>query len=223
MGIYTYAFLRHSPEPLDLPTGISGSLHLITVNQICALVEPELEFEALQQNDSQLLQAVIAHDRVLQEVFQQVDILPLRFGTQFVSEKGLLQHLTSNYLTYLDKFAQLKGQAEYVLKFIPTDKDEPDISPEIKGKDYFLAKKQRYQSQLEQQNQRQKELDDVKAAIAQFYIDTLYESKDGVERIYLLADRTHEAALQGQIQQWQALCTHWSISLGNALPPYHFV
>ncbi|MBD2460080.1 GvpL/GvpF family gas vesicle protein [Oscillatoria sp. FACHB-1407] len=223
MGIYTYAFLLHSAEPLELPTGITGSLHLIEVRQLCALVEPGLAFEELQQNDSQLLQAIIAHDRVLQEVFQQADILPLRFGTQFVSEAGLLQHLEANHSLYLDKFSQLKGQAEYVLKFIPVEKAEPEISSDIKGKDYFLAKKQRYQSQLEQQHQRQQELDEVKEAIAQSFHHTLSESKDGVERVYLLADRTHEITLQNQIQQWQDLCTLWSISLGNALPPYHFV
>lgn len=223
MGIYTYAFLCCPAKALELPLGIGGSLRLVETEWLCALVEPDLEFEALQQNDSQLLQAIIAHDRVLQEIFEQTEILPLRFGTQFVSEAGLLQHLEANHSTYLSKFSQLMGRAEYALKFIPVDNVEPEISPETKGKDYFLAKKQRYQAQLDQQQRRQIELEQVKEAIAQLYTQVIYESKDGVDRVYLLGERSQEAILQQQVQQWQESCTYWSINLGNALPPYHFV
>lgn len=49
------------------------------------------------------------------------------------------------------------------------------------------------------------------------------EPRDEVERIYLLGDRQQAEQLQEKMLQWQSQCFHWEMSLGEALPPYHFV
>jgi hypothetical protein len=221
--MYTYAFLHSDISHLHLPEGISGPLRLIGTAHVLALVEPQLDFEALQQSDNQLMQAVLAHDRVIRDIFRQTEILPLRFGTCFVSQDGLLEHLQSRSSDYLVKLAQLAGKAEYTLKFTPIDLPEPAISSDAKGKEYFLAKKQRYQTQLEQQQLRSLELDQVKEAIAQLYPYAITSSGEGIERIHLLVSRQDEPVLSQQVQTWQLNCSHWEVIPGEALPPYHFV
>jgi hypothetical protein len=222
--MYTYAFLLDPASPLDLPDGIAGSLQLMRMNHLAALVEPDLASESLQTNDENLMQAVLAHDRVIRAAFQQATVLPLRFGTCFVSRQALLEHLASHSAEYLDKLVRLQNKVEYPLKLVPIASAEPPLGEGLKGKDYFLAKKQLYQAQAEWQQQQQAELERLTGAIAQTYPDFVRsKSDDGVERIYLLGDRQRERLLYQSFKTWQTECPHWQFSLGEALPPYHFV
>ncbi|MBF2073770.1 MAG: GvpL/GvpF family gas vesicle protein [Synechococcales cyanobacterium C42_A2020_086] len=222
--MYTYAFLLHSSVALDLPKGISGALELVSVADVAALVEPDLPFEGLQQSDQQLMQAVLAHDRVIRELFQQVTVLPLRFGTCFVSRQGLIDHLEAHWRNYREKLTQLQGKAEYSLKLLPRPFPETMITTEVKGKDYFLAKKKLYQDQLSWQQHQQAELPKILDVIAQRYSQWQRgEPSDGIERIYLLTEHPSDRSLEEDCQDWQQQCAYWDLKLGEPLPPYHFV
>jgi hypothetical protein len=221
--MYTYAFLFNSGLLPDLPEGIWGSLDLIGADRLAALVEPGLSAEALQQSDRQLMQAVLSHDRVIQEVFQQTTVLPLRFGTYFISRQGLLDHLHTHQQTYIDKLTQLQGKAEYVLKLNPLPYPEAAITAETTGKNYFLAKKQRYQDQAHWQQQQQAELDHLSALLETRYpINRAEPNGTAPERIYLLADLLANDPLE-RLPDWQQTCPSWGLSLSDPLPPYHFV
>jgi len=200
-----------------------GPLQLIYLHDLAALVEPEVDFDALQQRDEQLMRAILSHDRTLREVFEMVDILPLRFGTRFVSRTALMEHLETNQAAYLEKLDQLKGRAEYSLKLVPRSLPESEISDEIKGKNYFLEKKRRLQQHVEYQQQQRMELEELQEVITQSYPCLISEPQDAVERLYLLGDRHEKALLQEQVQQWQNKYSLWELVLGEALPPYHFV
>lgn len=205
--------------------GIAGPIQLIRYEHLVAVVEPELDFEAMTADDERLMQAVLAHDRVLCNLFQSVTLLPLQFGTRFQSEAALVQHLVQHQDSYQTKLAQLQDQGEYLLKLVP---GEPPAPPEpennAKGREYFLAKKQRLQAQAEHQQQQHAELQSVISAIAQIYPHWCRsEPKDEVERIYLLVLRSEETALRHHCQTWQQQLSHWELSLSSALPPYHFV
>lgn len=222
--MYTYAFLLNETL-LELPEGIWGSLELVEVDRLAALIEPELHLESVQQSDRQLMQALLSHDRVIQEVFQQTAVLPLRFGTCFVSRAGLLDHLQSHQQEYLAKLDYLQGKAEYVLKFAPLPYIEAPIDAELKGKDYFLAKKRLYQDQVAWQQQQQSELQSLYSLVAEHYPDAVRggASEDGVERVYLLVATAAEPQIQTHLQAWQQQFRHWEITLSGTLPPYHFV
>ena len=225
--MYTYAFFKTPIIPLAaLPDGIAGTVQIINSDDLSALVEPGLALEALQEKDDLLVQAVLAHDRVICELFRQTTVLPLRFGTSFASLERLLAQLSSHRDEYLSKLSQVEGKAEYTLKLTPVElSSEPSSTEtETQGRDYFLAKKRRYQTQLERQNQQQAERQQVMEAIASTYPNlVLGEAQGSVERIYLLCDRQEEPLLQQHLQGWEALCSQWQLHLGEALPPYHFV
>ncbi|MER3478420.1 MAG: gas vesicle protein [Leptolyngbya sp. ERB_1_2] len=186
-----------------------------------------MEFEAIENDDTQLVQAVLTHDRVICDLFWQVTILPLRFGTQFLSRDRLIAHLTENLDKYLDKLNQLEGKAEYRLKLTPLELEVPsnsEMNGSMKGRDYFQAKRQQYQTQIEQKDQQQQELQQILAEIEQVYPDAkLKAGSDGVEKLYLLIDKREEMSLYQHLSEWQNQYPHWELGLGEALPPYHFV
>ncbi|HEY9747959.1 MAG TPA: GvpL/GvpF family gas vesicle protein [Allocoleopsis sp.] len=223
--MYTYAFLNTPTHPLELPQGIDGALELVSCDRLCALVEPKLSFEALQENDAQLVEAVLIHDRVIRELFQQTPLLPLRFGTRFVSAEGLLTHLQTHGQDYLTKLTTFCGKAEYTLKLTPLVLAVESALPnETQGREYFLAKKRRFQSQFEQQQQQTNEWQALVQAIALTYPNpVLGEAQDGSQRVYLLVSQQDEPQLYDYLEAWQAQCPHWELTLSEALPPYHFV
>jgi hypothetical protein len=146
-NLYTYAFLKTPTESLKLPLGIANPVLLITAGDLSALVEPEVCLDTLQNDDECLIQAVLCHDRVVCELFQQTTILPLRFGTSFLEAENLLTHLRYNAEEYHEKIEQLEGKGEYLLKCIPRKLEEPVLCSETRGRQYFLAKKQHYEAQ----------------------------------------------------------------------------
>ncbi|MBD2090881.1 GvpL/GvpF family gas vesicle protein [Microcoleus sp. FACHB-1515] len=222
--IYAYTFLASSTRSiLTLPAGFAGNLAIVSAAELVAVVEPELDLEMLQRSDEQLMQAVLNHDRVIRELFEQTTLLPLRFGTCFVSEAGLVEHLHTHQQAYLNKLAALTNQVEYSLKCSPLAASDRAIEPDLKGKDYSLAKSAGFLQETQRQQMQQSQLRSLQATIAQSYPVTIGEVQDGVERLYLLVDQSIDAQLQQQFQQWQADAFLWQLSLGNGLPPYHFV
>ncbi len=230
--MYTYAFLPNLPRSLELPFGIAAAVELLRVNDLAAIVEPHLAAETLNETDDRLMRAIVAHDRVIRQMFQQTSLLPLRFGTQFVSRQGLVEHLEKHQSEYVAKLALVEGRAEYLLKLISVSWVETPIAPDLKGKQYFLAKKQAYQAQTDWQQQQQVELQDIAEAIARQYPDWVRgdssnaaqgDAPGKIERFYILGDRIQERLLYEDLKIWQRQHSAWEISLEAPLPPYHFV
>ncbi|MDX2096904.1 MAG: GvpL/GvpF family gas vesicle protein [Leptolyngbyaceae cyanobacterium bins.59] len=223
--MYVYALLPKPDNPLVLPMGIIEPLRMIQTPDLAAVVELEVPWEDLEQRDERLIQAVLAHDRVIQNLFSQTDLLPLRFGTQFFSVETLTRHLESHRQEYLDKLRHLKGKAEYTLRLIPLPPPE-DTAPltELPGRAYFLAKKQRYTSQIEWQQQQEAQLEAFKGAVLQSSLEGIIgEPQEDTARIYLLAPRTDESSILNFLTDWQSACPGWQFVLDDPLPPYHFM
>lgn len=221
--MYTYAFCRTPLAPLALPHGLTEPVQMVTAAQLSAIVEP-VSLQHLQQDDTLLVQAALAHDRVIRTLCLQTTTLPLRFGTCFSSLQDLLAHLETHQQAYLSQLAQLEGKAEYTLKLTPVEQPEASIAPEIKGKAYFLAKKQQYQTQLLYQQQQQVAIEQIEQAIVRAYPQYhCSEIDSGVKTMYLLVRCDRELQLCDRIQALQQQYPQWQLALGAALPPYHFV
>lgn len=222
--MYTYAFCKTPPNPLKLPQGMVEDIQTVEAGQLMALVEPAISLDSLQQDDALLVQAVLAHDRVIRHLFLQTTILPLRFGTSFSSLDGLQAHLYAQQQTYLSKLAQLEGKAEYTLKLMPLDLPEAAIAPEIKGKDYFLAKKRQYQAQQLHRQQQHAALKQIGQAIAQVSSSHHFSGDQAeIKTAFLLLERDQEPQLRQTVHTLQRQYPEWQITLEEALPPYHFV
>jgi Gas vesicle synthesis protein GvpL/GvpF len=222
--MYTYAFFKTPLAPLTLPKGIVTVVQTVDTGQLSAIIEPDLALESLQQDDALLVQAVLAHDRVLRSLFLQATILPLRFGTSFSSLQSLLAHIQTHQQTYLSKITQLEGNVEYTLKLAPVAFPELAIAPDVKGKDYFVARKQQYQAQQSYQTQQQEAVRQIEQVIAQTYPNHCFNESTAEGRtVYLLVAWELEHQLDQHIQSLQEQHPQWELKRGEALPPYHFV
>ncbi|MBD2074733.1 GvpL/GvpF family gas vesicle protein [Phormidium sp. FACHB-592] len=222
--MYTYAFCQTPLTPLELPQGIATTVQMVTVGQLAAIVEPAVSLEPLQQDDTLLVQAALAHDRVIRSLCLKSTILPLRFGTCFNSLQGLSAHLETYQQAYLSQLTHLNGKAEYTLKLMLLEPPDAVIAPEIKGKNYFLAKKQQYQQQLLYQQQQQAAIEQIEQAVLQTYPEYCgSQDATGVKAMHLLVNRDHEQQLCDFIQALQQQYPQLQLVLGAALPPYHFV
>ena len=223
--LYTYCLIPSSPSALSLPSGFKGELQLIKQGAIMAVVEAELPLEELEANDQKLIQAVIHHDTVVCNLFQEVTLLPLRFGTYFRTEQDLLEHLNFNGEKYQKKLQEIQNKVELNLKLTPLPFSPENASPiEKKGKNYLKAKKQRYQEQTNYQNQQQEELNQLQTQLNQSYPQLIHgEPKENIERFYLLIDERDRSLFSEQIEQWRNEFKSWTIEVSDPLPPYHFI
>jgi len=223
--LYTYCLIASSPSALSLPSGFRGELQLIKQGAIAAIVEAELPLEELEENDQKLIQAVIHHDAVICEIFRQIPLLPLRFGTYFRTEKDLLEHLDFNAEKYQNKLQEIQDKVEFTLKLTPLPFSTENASPmEKKGKNYLKAKKQRYQEQTNYQNQQQAELNQLQTQINQDYPQFIHgEPKENIECFYLLIKERDRSGFSEQIEQWKKEFPTWTIEVSDPLPPYHFI
>ncbi|WP_427158184.1 GvpL/GvpF family gas vesicle protein [Aliinostoc sp. HNIBRCY26] len=223
-NFYTYAFLKTPDFSLTLPEGNIAPVILMSGANISAIVEPGISPVAYQTDDQQVIKMVLAHDRVIRELFQQTTILPLRFGTHFNSQESLLNHIDDHAEEYLEKLKNIQNKDEYTLKLIPQVLAEPKQLAVGSGRDYFLAKKQYYETQkifhLEQNEERNQLID----SITETYPSSVIVQQQAEEfRLYFLIDRHEQAALLAKVAVWQKASPHWNLILGEPLPPYHFI
>ena len=220
--MYVYAFLKAPIGDIELPMGIEESSTLVVCEQLAALAEPALSIDALQQTDERLMRAVMDHDRVIQELFQATTVLPLRFGTSFLSKAHLVEHLQEKQGHYCEQLETLENKAEYLVKLLPYAYQADPKSVEKTGRSYFLAKKQRYQAQSNYQAQQQQEFNDFCQFLqAQPFEMVQGKGDDEIERLFVLLQRSQESWFRQLLHNHTARC--WQIQVGEALPPYHFV
>lgn len=224
MPLYTYAFVRSSEDSLVLPVGIQQQTQILGIEELSAVVEPELDIDGLQNDDEKLMQAVFAHDRVIQTIFEQTAVLPLRFGTCFTSTDRLLEHLEQRLPAYQKFLSEFTGKAEYTLKASPLNPPAEPASTQTRGKEYLLRKKRQYQAQASYQEKQEEEFEQLLSNIHEHYLTESGKSLDSdIRRVNLLCDRQDEPRLSTHYQGWCEACTCWELSLSTALPPYHFV
>ncbi|WP_138500605.1 GvpL/GvpF family gas vesicle protein [Nostoc sp. PA-18-2419] len=222
MSIYAYALLVPITSGLVLPLGMERNIELVYSSGLAAIVEPQISLEAIQATDEQLLQAVLTHDRVIRELFQQTPLLPLRFGSSFTSIEKLLNHLEKHQEQYLETLTQLRDKVEYTLKATPCDLLDESDTIDARGKAYLLAKKQRYQTQQAFQAQQCEQWELLNQLILKTHTNIICETqKPDVRQIHFLAQRNDSTLIMQQFSLWQIQCSHWQLALSEPLPPYH--
>jgi hypothetical protein len=221
--IYVYALCPNPESPLSLPAGMATpQVELLGVGQLGAIAEPNIDIAQVKEDDAQLMDAVLAHDRVLGHLFDQTPLLPLRFGTQFKDRDSLSTFLTSHEATYRTRLATLQDKAEYLLKLVPKPLTLPDVDAALKGREYFLEKKRRLQAYSDAQTQQAEELQTFLTTLDAHGIPFVQSSPhEGEERLHLLLARD-VAQTQALVTQWQQPLSVWQLICSEPLPPYHF-
>lgn len=221
--IYVYALCPTPAHPLSLPEGmIAPQVELVRAGQLGAIAEHNIDIAQVKEDDTKLMEAVLAHDRVLGHLFDQTPLLPLRFGTQFKDEDSLSTFLASHETTYRDRLKMLHDRAEYLLKLAPTALDLPEVDNTLKGREYFLEKKRRLQAYSDAQTQQAEELQTFLVTLEEQAIPFVQSApQEGEERLHLLLARDADQT-QALVTDWQQQLSLWQITCSEPLPPYHF-
>ncbi|MGD1940598.1 MAG: GvpL/GvpF family gas vesicle protein [Leptolyngbyaceae cyanobacterium] len=220
--IYVYALCPTPGESLSLPQGIAQPVQLLVVEGLGAIVESEIDVAQVREDDAQLMEAVLAHDRVLGQLFAQLPLLPLRFGTQFKDRSSLQAFLQNQQQTYLQRLQALQDRAEYLLKLSPQPYVAPEVDETVRGREYFLAKKRRLQEQAAALAQQQEDLQNFLAALTTANIPFVQSPpQEEEERLHILLSRDAMTA-QTLLAEWQRQLPTWQLVCSEPLPPYHF-
>ncbi|WP_160299492.1 GvpL/GvpF family gas vesicle protein [Leptolyngbya iicbica] len=221
--IYLYALCPNSTETNNLPEGIgTAQVEVLTVGTLGAVIERDVDIAQIQKDDAQLMAAVLAHDRILSHLFTYSPLLPLRFGTQFSNSEAVTTFLKTQGETYRQKLSHLQDRAEYLVKLIPQPLDLPAIASDLKGREYFLAKKQRLQDHTAALNQQADELQTFLTDLATQDIPLVRSApQDHEERLHVLLSRDTDTTEQ-VIMTWQEQLPNWQVVCSEPLPPYHF-
>lgn len=223
--IYAYAFLAlRDPWPdLDIE-GIEGNIEIIAAEGLGAAVERDVDLEALQASDQTLLKGALRHDGVICQLFAQGSLIPLRFGTGFVSVETLQQHLQEQAQVYHQALAQLEGRAEYLIKVFAPPDTVVDPAPASTGTAYLLARRQAFQQQQAQVQRRQQALAELKALCPSVWPQRpLDPQAEECWRLALLLDPCQYQEAMAISQAWLADYADWQLDWSMPLPPYHFV
>lgn len=210
--LYAYAFF---PKPSDAQAAeiqsIMGMEQPIQVvadcnSPIAAAVEPLVDPDYLSSSDEIFLRSALRHDQVICQLSSSQDVLPLQFGTCFLSSEKLLLHLSNQQTNYQKKISALRGRAEYMLKAF------------VIFEELSLVSEDDFENQVIAECQT---------------LETLWPTEwsayksapQGSERLrlcFLLSPQEYQDCLQVS-DAWIRQYPHWILNWSTALPPYHFV
>jgi hypothetical protein len=228
--IYTFAILM-APCPKVQPLGLMGQpIQYWQCDRLVAVIQPDVDIESLKSlPEESLMQAIIQHDRLVCDLFADQTLLPLRFGTAFVSLDALDMYLRQEGARLLQDLERLAGCAEFLMKGVAI---APKVEPQtnLKGKDYLLAKRSLYLQQEQWRSQLQQEISSYMQLIkdnlgADTELHMQLAEAQGAEawRCYVLLPRSQADYLQNLGKSWLEKYSHWQIEWSQALPPYHFL
>jgi hypothetical protein len=171
-------------------------------------------------------------------------VLPSRFGTEFTSDLVIQEHFKDNLSLYLQKLTKLDNKAEIALTLRSIAPPELAIPAHLTGRDYFLAKKQQAQQQLQWQEECDRIRHEAITLLSELGVEIRSKNPDSPSDSYiLLYDRT--VPVETYCEHWRSLLANqqslrnstgnstgsstgnltedWQYLLGEPTPPYHFV
>ena len=119
-GKYLYCIIR-AEEPFHLPrVDVGQPVSAIGAAGLAAVVS-----DASPGQCALTRSTAVAHLRVIQEVMREYAVLPFSFGMVAESEDKVKELLLRYNQEFLDQLASLEGKAEFGLKALWLDKDQP--------------------------------------------------------------------------------------------------
>jgi hypothetical protein len=181
------------------------------------------------ENLDWLATASVAHQRAIQAIAQQGDILPARFGTIFHDERSLDGHIQKHIKQIARDFKRVKDADEWGIKIFESTPPATAVPRVSSGKDYLKAKaallprKKLTQIPAEDLNQFQSALNEIAEENAP--AGRISSGQRGLLfQTSVLIRRTNrqrlEAVLKNFSRQW---AESRRIECSGPWPPYSFV
>jgi hypothetical protein len=140
--IYAYAICEpDAAEPPPRRRGLGGAA-LRTLEQ-AGLVAVYSRHRSLRPRPSR--EAILVHERVVEEVMARGAVLPLRFGTQLEDEDRLAAALSDRHEGLQRVLDRVRGRVELGLRVLPVRPDAgAEAAPQGSGREYLLERVSRH-------------------------------------------------------------------------------
>jgi|WetSurMetagenome_2_1015567.scaffolds.fasta_scaffold56563_2 hypothetical protein len=169
-GLYVYCFAPGDLNPDLTVPGVDGreNIHRLEIDQVRAFFSDiqlaQFQGETGKRNLGDLSwlgQRALRHERVIEQIMQSGQVLPVRFATIFTSREGLTEFLTRHARVIRQFFTRLRDKEEWsikgftdlektrtcVLKSDPVLSDSHQQLPPSPGRRYFQEKRLQTETQ----------------------------------------------------------------------------
>lgn len=192
-------------------------------------------------------ESLLAHQKLVDAIFQHNNLIPMRFGTIVKSADELMEHLNQNAAQYQMLLAELDNCVEMGVRILsaadaPAKPHEPVASAqetaEAKptGREFLSRRKTYYDNKELMSNAEKALIDELKAALRELYVTCKIEARqpnsagiipatvDGRKLIsaYFLVQRSLLPQFKAALQALP-VCDSRSFSLSGPWPPYNFI
>lgn len=192
-------------------------------------------------------ESLLAHQKLVDAIFQHNNLIPMRFGTIVKSADELMEHLNQNASQYQVLLAELENCVEMGVRILcaadtPAKPLEPGASAkesaEAKptGREFLSRRKTYYDNKEQLSNAEKTRVDELKAALRGLYVTCKIEARqqksagiipapaDGRKLIsaYFLVQRSLLPQFKTALHALP-VCDSRSFSLSGPWPPYNFV
>lgn len=146
--LYLYGVTQSQPAKPVVQVGVDlqSSVEAIDTEGVTCWISRvsaedfELSLTKNMENLDWLATASVAHQRAIQAVSQQADILPARFGTVFRDEQSLAAHIQEHLKQISRDFKRVKDADEWGIKVFATAPTSTAVPKVSSGKEYLMAK-----------------------------------------------------------------------------------
>ena len=169
----------------------------------------------------------VRHQRAVADLAAKVEILPARFGTVFLTDESLLQHVESSKKSIQSVFKKISGSDEWGVKIFRTEQAErPAMIEAASGTDYL---KRKAQSAMPRKREGDARLDAFVRSLSGLSVDTASGGKASTGQPNLawhgsfLVKRSAQKKFSAALKKFMSANQAYRVECSGPWPPYSFV
>ncbi|MEI6692578.1 MAG: GvpL/GvpF family gas vesicle protein [Chlorobium sp.] len=181
---------------------------------------------------------VLTYSKIIENIAQNLTILPMRYNSLVASDNEVINILTKNYSSFNDAIKTLYNKDEYSIRFLSSYKNSTDITikeknelvPDILKGDssskIYLINKYMHHKQEELHTQYQKETQEkIKSEVEKITTQVIFKkplTEAIIIDLVLLIEKERKNELLQFVSDLQSIYPQHNILLTGPWPPYNF-
>jgi hypothetical protein len=209
--IALYAITGHPTPPLPG----AGATHVVTSGALAAVCGPVITGEVTAQ-------ALWRHERIVEALMTDRDVLPVRYGTCLPGDAAAAQALQENHVAYAASLDAVRGAVELAVRVFPATDGSPAPSPSVgsmTGTEYLLA---RAHSAAEESDATKLVHEPLAGTVRAVSVARVNRAGELLRAAYLV-DRDTTTSFSARVRNIQENNPQLRITCTGPWPPYSFV
>ena len=181
---------------------------------------------------------VLTYSKIIENIAQNLTILPMRYNSLVASDNEVINILTKNYSSFNDAIKTLYNKDEYSIRFLSSYKNStditikeknelvPDILKGVSSSKIYLINKYMHHKQEELHTQYQKETQEkIKSEVEKITTQVIFKkplTEAIIIDLVLLIEKERKNELLQFVSDLQSIYPQHNILLTGPWPPYNF-